>query len=177
MSDYSKYKVLRYPISDEDRDRIEDMSEYAGYKRIKNCGYFETTGTDSGIYLDYVLEHTYGDECGEYGKTRDLVESEKAGFKHLFEQFFSDIDMNKVRLVEYCWYNCCEPPDYYAPQTDPFYKTLIPPTAVWIEPYAGVDNKYMKCSKCGYEVDNDAALKDRKYCDQCGAIIQTIDSP
>lgn len=176
MSDYSKYKVLRYPITEDDRDRIEEMKDYAGYRQIKNCGYFETTGTDSGTYLDYVLEHSYGEECGEYGKIRDLAESEKVGFKHLFAQLFPDIDMNKVRLVEYCWYNCCEPPDYYAPQTDPFYKTLIPPTAVWIEPYPGVSNNYLKCSKCGNEVVNDETITTKRFCSTCGAIITNVNS-
>lgn len=29
--------------------------------------------------------------------------------------------MNDVRLVEYCWYNCSEAPDYYLEQDDEFY--------------------------------------------------------
>ena len=175
MSDYSRFKVLRYPITKEDRTRIENMENYMGYRRIKGCGYFDIQCTEKRAYLDYVLKHSYGDECGEFGKTRALTMLEQKTFKHLFTQFFPDIDMKKVRLVDYCWYNCCEPPDYYNPEEDPFYNTLTLPTAHWIKSYEGsVEPKYVRCSLCTAEVQNDENLSSISHCPSCGSLIDTI---
>lgn len=171
MSDYSRFKVLRYPITEDDRDRIDEMSTYMGFREIKGCGYFEVTGTDRRLYLDYVLKHTYGDECGEFGKIRDLSELEQNSFRHLFTQFFPEIDMKAVRLVDYCWYNCCEPPDYYDPEEDPFYETVSLPTARWIQSYQGVPGRFVRCSNCAQEIPNDSDLESFKYCPICGALI------
>jgi hypothetical protein len=32
--------------------------------------------------------------------------------------------MDDVRLVEFCWYNCSEAPDYYDEENDDFYKEV-----------------------------------------------------
>ena len=39
---------------------------------------------------------------------------------------FPEVDMNKVHLVEFCWYNCSEAPDYYSMDKgkDPFYEEV-----------------------------------------------------
>ena len=74
-------------------------------------------------FIDYVLEYEY--DCdGDYGKVRDLYDSEKEKFRPVFQKIDPDINMDYVRLVEFCWYNGCEAPDYYDPQEDPFYKEL-----------------------------------------------------
>ena len=33
----------------------------------------------------------------------------------------TEVDINNFRLVDYCYYNCCEPDDYFDEQSDPFY--------------------------------------------------------
>ena len=74
-------------------------------------------------FIDYVLDYEW--DCdGEYGKVRDLYESEKEKFRPIFQQLDPDINMDYVRLVEFCWYNGCEAPDYYDLEEDPFYKEL-----------------------------------------------------
>ena len=53
-----------------------------------------------------------------------ISDSEKEKFRPVFQRIDPDINMDYVRLVEFCWYNGCEAPDYYDPQEDPFYKEL-----------------------------------------------------
>ena len=74
-------------------------------------------------YIDYVLEYEWDCE-GEYGKVRDLYDSEKEKFEPIFQKIDPDINMDYVRLVEFCWYNGCEAPDYYDITKDAFYKEL-----------------------------------------------------
>ena len=168
MSDYVHETALRYPITDDDCDRIRAMENYMGYRHIKNVGHFDTTYTDEHVYLDYVIFHSYGDECGEWSKSRDLYDVEKEAFKHLFQQFFPDIDMSKVRLVDYCWYNCCEPPECYDAKSDPFYNIIDLPTTVFIACYEGDDQGAHKCIKCGYQIDSKTEADKIFYCPQCG---------
>ena len=74
-------------------------------------------------YIDYVLEYKW-DAYGEFGKTRALSPTEKFKFLPIFEKIDPNIDMDHVRLVEFCWYNCSEAPNYYADENDDFYKEL-----------------------------------------------------
>jgi hypothetical protein len=75
-------------------------------------------------YLDYVIEREYDADGGEWGKTRALYDSEKSKYLPVFQNVVPDIDMDLVRLVEYCWYNCSEADDYYDETEDPFYKEV-----------------------------------------------------
>ena len=146
MSDYSRYLVLRYPITKDDAEMLEDKLMESPFGKHRKGGYFEVTGaTDSNYdykyFLDFIIKHTYGDECGDFGKIRTLKESEVAEFAELFKMLIPDIDMTKVKVimviiikrenpmtkvkvVDYCWYNCCEPPAYYDEIDDEFYHPL-----------------------------------------------------
>ena len=74
-------------------------------------------------FIDYVLESEW--DCdGSYGKVRELYDSEKEKFRPIFQQLDPEVNMDFVRLVEYCWYNGSEAPSYYDPTEDPFYKEL-----------------------------------------------------
>lgn len=74
-------------------------------------------------FIDYVLEYEW--DCdGEYGKIRELYDSEKEKFKHIFQKIDPNVNMDFVRLVEFCWYNGGEAPDYYDLTEDSFYKEL-----------------------------------------------------
>lgn len=141
MSTYVREKVLRIPqdkinleniINELERkysnENVRDdlsffleaaMPDLFGYGDINK---FQMSPTCEP-FIDYVLEYEY--DCdGEYGKVRDLYDSEKEKFRPIFQQLDPDINMDYVRLVEFCWYNGCEAPNYYDPQEDPFYKEL-----------------------------------------------------
>ena len=72
-------------------------------------------------FIDYILEYEYGSDCGDFGKVRELTDSEKLKYMRVFQHLNPSIDMDRVKLVEFCWYNCSEAPDYYDPVDDDFY--------------------------------------------------------
>lgn len=138
MSTYVREKVLRIPMERINLDYIKsviaekypnenheddfdwylesalpDVFDYA------TVGKFQVAPTESPFF-DYVLDYEY-DADGEYGKTRALYESEKAKYLPVFQKIDPNIDMNYVRLVEFCWYNGCEADDYYDDVNDSFY--------------------------------------------------------
>ena len=138
MSTYVREKVLRIPAEKVDFSFIRaamkakfpdeniyddfdfylestfpDLFEYA------EPGKFQMSPTVTR-YLDYVLEYEW-DADGEYGKTRAITNNEKAKYLPIFQKLDPNINMDFVRLVEFCWYNCSEAPDYYDHMNDPFY--------------------------------------------------------
>lgn len=141
MSTYVREKVLRIPRYKMNfahivkkleekfpkHDVMEDLGFYLENVLPDQFGYgdrnkFQMSPTREP-FIDYVLDHEY--DCdGDYGKVRELYDSEKEKFRPIFQQLDPDINMDYVRLVEFCWYNGCEAPDYYDPQEDPFYKEL-----------------------------------------------------
>lgn len=128
MSDYVREKVLRIPLERMNlvftEDEMDDLS-WSIEKRFPDifdyakAGKFQLAPTCSP-FVDYVLEHEYGAD-GEYGKTRALTDREKEKYRPFFQKINPDVDMDFVRLVEFCWYNCCEAPDYYDETKDRFY--------------------------------------------------------
>ena len=98
---------------------IEDLDDLFDYGEVNK---FQLAPTEEP-FIDYVLDYEY--DCdGEYGKVRDLYDSEKEKFRPIFQQLDPDINMDYVILVEFCWYNGCEAPNYYDPMEDEFYKEL-----------------------------------------------------
>ena len=141
MSTYVKEKVLRIPRDKfnfthitkklEEQFPDEDIMDDLGYY-IENAfpdlfdygtkNKFQLAPTEEE-FIDYVLDREW--DCdGDYGKVRDLYESEKEKFKPIFQQLDPEINTDYVRLVEFCWYNGSEAPDYYEITDDPFYKEL-----------------------------------------------------
>ena len=131
MSCYCKMKVLRIPYEPqawgwENLDPGEDSWEYVEkhfsedvfdpYRRKLHTFTFAPTESP---FVDYMLEYD-GDSDGKYGKVRELYNSEEDRYRDIFQQL-GTIDMDKVRLVEFCWYNATEAPDYYDIESDPFY--------------------------------------------------------
>lgn len=141
MSTYVREKVLRIPrhkidfakivhkleekYPDDDvmddlgfylEDVLPDLFDYSTKSKFQMSPTVEP-------FIDYVLESEW--DCnGEYGRVRDLYDSEKEKFRPIFQQLDPEVNMDDVRLVEYCWYNGGEAPDYYDPTEDPFYKEL-----------------------------------------------------
>lgn len=141
MSTYVREKVLRIPVDKVDFSMIkaglkekfpeEDIDDdfdwfleraFPELFDYSTVGKFQMSPTETP-YLDYMLEYEY-DADGEYGKTRALYESEKAKYLPVFQKVDPNIDINLVRLVEFCWYNCCEADDYYDETEDPFYNEV-----------------------------------------------------
>lgn len=131
MSCYYKMKVLRIPYEPQEWgwknfDPQEDRWEYVEkhfsedvfdpYQSEVHTFTFAPTEKE---FVDYILEYD-DDSDGDYGKVRELYDSEKDKYRDIFQQL-GTIDMDKVRLVEFCWYNATEAPDYYDIESDPFY--------------------------------------------------------
>ena len=138
MSTYVREKVLRIPMERIDTSYIENIiaekypnedckDDFSWYLEsvfpdvfdYATVGKFQIAPTESSFF-DYVLEYEW-DADGEYGKTRALYESEKAKYLPVFQKIDPNVDMDFVRLVEFCWYNCCEADDYYDDVNDSFY--------------------------------------------------------
>jgi hypothetical protein len=137
MSTYVREKVLRIPMEKVDLSYLENVikSKFADYDGDDFSFYIERAMPELFDYstvgkfqiaptcepfIDFMLDYEY-DADGEYGKTRALSDNEKQKYLSVFQQIDPNINMSWVRLVEYCWYNCCEAPDYYDHMNDPFY--------------------------------------------------------
>lgn len=136
MSTYVREKVLRIPFNRVDMHYIKSVlaSKYDDYKDgfplhlelefpdlfdYGTVGKFQLAPTEK-LFFDYVLDYEY-DAYGEYGKTRALTDNEKRKYLPVFQKIDPSINMNYVRLVEFCWYNGTEAPDYYDDTNDSFY--------------------------------------------------------
>lgn len=138
MSCYVHEKVLRVPFDKLDHSEFEkrfdltdpdwvdmldiDWDELFDYG-VENR--FQRAPTEK-FFIDYVLHYDSDCDDGEWYKSRDLSVKEQEKFRPIFYQLDPDIDMSNVKLVEFCWYNCSEAPDYYDPSCfhDPFYDEL-----------------------------------------------------
>lgn len=144
MSEYVHNKSIWYPVRDED---LALMSKYLGEKDPWNFEYTSTwkrikeelkeiingpvqlhimTAYDKGNYNHYIeliLKHDWCTEEGEFGRSRPLNETEQDKYYLAFAKLVLKIDPTKLKYVDYCWYNCSEPPDYYAAEDD-FYKEI-----------------------------------------------------
>lgn len=139
MSDYQHNKVIRLLVTDEiikmlGFSSVEDYcyhfeeyvkNTYPEMSRFvlkpngewhydsKKTPYFETGFGETQYYIDLVLYSSYGEECGDWGNVSYLSEKEKEVFVPHFNKLGLGINPDDLRKVDYCWYNCSEPPDYY----------------------------------------------------------------
>lgn len=128
MSDYEHKKAIRLPITeplirkigfDDIEDFIEQFDELVNEKcpELYHCGdkipFFETEVTDERSYIDLVLYCSYGEECGDWEKASYLSDKEKDFFASYFDKLGIAFETDDLRKVDYCWYNCSEPPDCY----------------------------------------------------------------
>lgn len=141
MSDYKREKVLRIPkeclnmsaieakVEEKYGEDWEDDASFYIEKEFKELFKYSTPqkfqfSPTCENFIDYVLESEHGADAGDWGKVRELYETEKAKYRPVFQQLDPNVDMDNVRLVEFCWYNCCEAPDYYDYLDDPFYEEV-----------------------------------------------------
>jgi hypothetical protein len=127
MSTYVREKVLRIPLERLNLSFTEEEMDDLGLsieKRFKDIwgyadvGKFQLASTEIP-FVDFVLDYEW-DAFGEFGKTRALSDREKEKYLPTFKKVDPDVNMDFVRLVEFCWYNGCEAPDYYDETKDDF---------------------------------------------------------
>ena len=127
MSSYAREKVIRLPF--EYTGLSGDLYDLEFNENWGNAdvGKFSASPTESP-FVDFVLEYDGDSDCGEFGKVRELYPSEIEAWSPVFKAEMPDCDMTKARLVEFCWYNCCEAPDYYGNdgESDPFFEEVLP---------------------------------------------------
>lgn len=119
MSDYVHKKAVRLPLDFEGLGFEEpyDFEQVLKEKvpsliRIRNKG-FEVDVTDEGYYIDWTYYYTYGENSGDFGSARELTKKELKTIKPYFDKLGIDYNTKDLRLVDYCYYNGCEAPDYY----------------------------------------------------------------
>lgn len=143
MSDYQRIKAVRYKLTIDDlahfgvKDTYELRDKFPEFLESYNSldkKYFVISDAETPIYLDFILidEEGYGD----YGKTRALTETEASKYWNILLHQFEEMDRTReiedswlpdirnLRLVDFCWYNCSEAPDYFDEDEDPFYEEV-----------------------------------------------------
>lgn len=123
MSDYCHRKVIRMKISEEEACKIFGVDDGWGVSDLLEKTEFEIAPT-SDFFLDYVLS-SRNDVEGDWGRTRRLGNAEYVKYGSKFHKLLKgrEVKPNELRLVEYCWYDCSEAPDYLDESTyhDDFY--------------------------------------------------------
>lgn len=76
------------------------------------------------FFVDFVLNVDSGN--GDYGRNRELTSREFEKYVKIFRRIIPEsepIPYDKLRLVEFCWYDASEAPDYFNESTyhDDFY--------------------------------------------------------
>lgn len=112
MSDYSHNKGIIYPLpkmTEEERDKLEfSLKAPFSYEA------FEGRNNNINHYLFFSLYHTYGQRSDNFGSSRKCTAKEIAQYAPMFAEVLGkEIDTDKLKYIEFCWYNCCECQDYY----------------------------------------------------------------
>lgn len=135
MSDYIRKRAVFYPITNKDIKKLDvndiwDLEDDPRFKDLferwhptKNKDFFEVEvcvdysgDYESHYYLTYVLYYAYGGECGDFGINRLLKPTEQDKYEEIFRQILPEVDKTKFKYVDFCYYNCSEPDDYYLKQ-------------------------------------------------------------
>ena len=133
MSDYVRTKAVRYLPTEANLAGMDPNHLYSELENLlpdrdysQKSNYFDVCSTTKRTYVDYVLKYSYGDDVVEFGRARKLTDREATKYAQIFKAVFPDtsIDTNNFRLVDYCYYNCCEPDDYFDESDDPFYEEV-----------------------------------------------------
>ena len=123
MSDYVHNKVVRLPFPKEIKElcNTNDADDCEPYLKellgelwdYRKKNHFSLVCTDNGYYIDWVYYSTYGKESGDFGFARLLTQKELDIIKPHFDKLKVNYKDEDLRVVDYCYYNCCEAPDYY----------------------------------------------------------------
>lgn len=126
MSEYCHRKAIRMRISVEEACKVFGIEMHTDARLdIEELlePPFELAPT-AEFFIDYNLPCS-NDAEGDWGKVRTLSMTEFLKYAPEFCNLLNlrGIGMNELRLVEYCWYDCSEAPDYFDESTyhDDFY--------------------------------------------------------
>lgn len=127
MSNYVRKKCVRFKIS---QNIIEELKDDYGWLadlllekfQLKdsydtendftiNCGY-DYDNRKEDYFLDYQLEYEYG-ASGDFESVRLLTDTEFQKYSKMFAKYLTEIGRDKLRLVEYCYYNGVDEPSVY----------------------------------------------------------------
>lgn len=135
MSVYVKYKQIMYPITEDDIKKI-GFNDFEDYWDTFSWNYQENDNFELQLpvaevnskwiynyYLCYILEYEWGANCSDFGRSRFLTPTEQEKYKEIFSKKLKDVDPSKFKLVDFCYYNGCDAPDYYL-EEDEFNKEV-----------------------------------------------------
>lgn len=123
MGEYCHRKVVRLKIDEEQACKLFGVEDKWDIDNLLKAP-FEIPCTDD-FFIDYNLPCGYAD--GDWGKSRTLYDSEFTKYEKIFNELFSyqlRLSKDDFRVVEYCWYDCCEPQSYFDETTDDFYQEV-----------------------------------------------------
>lgn len=123
MSEYCRRKAVRFKIDEEAACRLLKVEDRCDIEDLLKTP-FEISPTKE-FFIDYNLPCS-NDAEGDWGRTRRLYPTEYNKYEKLFNELFGyqlRCHPDDFRLVEYCWYDCSEAPDYFDGTTyhDDFY--------------------------------------------------------
>lgn len=116
-------KAVRFKIDEERACRLFGVEDRWEIENLLNAP-FEIAPTEE-FYVDYNLPCSDCTE-GDWGKSRTLYDSEFNKYEKLFGKLFNyqlRLYPTDFRVVEYCYYDCSEAPDYFN-EPDDFYKEV-----------------------------------------------------
>lgn len=118
MSEYCHRKAVRMKISEEEACKIFGVDDKWDIMDCLEKTEFEVAPTNQ-FFIDYNLPFR-NDAEGDWGRTRELYYSEYMKYSAKFEKLLKDriVKPSELRLVEYCWYDCSEAPDYFTCHDD-----------------------------------------------------------
>lgn len=124
MSEYCHRKAVRLQIDEEVAYEVFNVNDRWGVIEHLEKTQFEVAPTEQ-FFIDFNLPCN-NEADGEWGKTRPLTNNEYKKYSALFHDLINGeypILPCMLRLVEYCWYDCSEAPDYFDESTyhDDFY--------------------------------------------------------
>ena len=126
MSEYCHRKAIRMKISEEEACKIFGIEMHPDTRLdIEELleAPFELAPT-AEFFIDYNLPCN-NDAEGDWGRTRRLYNAEYIKYGSKFSELleYRIVMPDELRLVEYCWYDCSEAPDYFDESTyhDNFY--------------------------------------------------------
>lgn len=123
MTECCHRKAVGFKIDEELACRLLKVNDKWSIENLLKAP-FEIAPTEK-LFIDYNLPCS-NDAEGDWGKVRTLSTSEYSKYEKLFNELFGyqlRCYPDDFRLVEYCWYDCSEAPDYFDESTyhDDFY--------------------------------------------------------
>lgn len=131
MSDFEFNKVIRFKPTTEmlkqcHADDVFDLvmklshehknsKSMHSYINHHSFPHFDIGFNEENQYIDLYLESTHMEQVGDYGCIHQLLLEDFLKYRQLFADYLQ-VDKDEIKSLcklEYCWYNCTEPPDYY----------------------------------------------------------------